>query len=149
MRKPFSYEAIEVGEILGRKTVYITDEMVRTCAHAIESTHPWYFEESPYGGRIAPPTIFDNDTLNMLDEQYERFGSIHAKQTWEFKHPVRIGAQVTLTVCVIDKYIKRQRPYIVMELVAHVNHLATGIRSDWQVAACKGRSAERCHEKWL
>jgi hypothetical protein len=39
MRKPFSYEAIEVGEILGRKTVHITDEMVRTCAHAIESTH--------------------------------------------------------------------------------------------------------------
>jgi 3-hydroxybutyryl-CoA dehydratase len=118
MLKPFSYETIQVGEILGSKTVHITNEMVRTCAHAIESTHPWYFEESPYGGRIAPPTIFDNDTLNMLDEQYERFGSIHAKQAWEFKHPVRIGTQVTLTVRVIDKYIKRQRPYIVMELVA-------------------------------
>jgi hypothetical protein len=54
----------------------------------------------------------------MLDEQYERFGSIHAKQAWELKNPAKVGTQVTLTVCVIDKYIKRQRPYIVMELVA-------------------------------
>lgn len=118
MRKTFDYETIEIGEVLGRKEVLITDEMVRTCAHAIESTHPWYFEDSPYGGRIAPPTIFDNDTLNMLDEQYERFGSIHAKQAWEFKHPARVGKKVTLTVRVIDKYVRRERPYIIMELVA-------------------------------
>lgn len=118
MRKPFNYDAIQIGEVLGQKDVRITDEMIRTCAQAIESTHPWYFEASPYGGRIAPPTIFDNDTLRMLDEQYERFGSIHAKQAWEFKHPARLGKTVTLTVRVVDKYIRRDRPYLVMELVA-------------------------------
>jgi acyl dehydratase len=118
MRKPFSYETINVGEVLGRKEVLITDEMIQTCARAIESTHPWYFETSPFGGRIAPPTIFDNEALNILDEKYERFGSIHAKQSWEFKHPARVGKKVTLTVTVIDKYLKRERPYMVMELVA-------------------------------
>lgn len=118
MRKQFDYETIAIGEVLGQKEVLITDDMVRTCAAAIESTHPWYFDDSPFGGRIAPPTIFDNDTLNMLDEQYERFGSVHAKQAWEFKHPARIGKTVTLTVTVVDKYVRRQRPYIVMELVA-------------------------------
>ena len=91
MRKPFNYETIEVGEILGQQEVQITDDLVQVCAHAIESTHAWYVEDSPFGGRIAPPTIFDNDTLRILDEQYERFGSIHAKQAWEFKHPARVG----------------------------------------------------------
>lgn len=118
MRKQFDYGTVAIGEVLGQKEVLITDDMVRTCAAAIESTHPWYFDDSPFGGRIAPPTIFDNDTLNMLDEQYERFGSVHAKQAWEFKHPARIGKTVTLTVTVVDKYVRRQRPYIVMELVA-------------------------------
>ena len=118
MRKPFTYETIEIGEILGRKEVLITDEMIQTCAHAIESTRSWYFDDSPFGERIAPPTIFDNDTLNMLDENYQRFGSIHAKQAWAFKNPVRIGKKVTLTVTVTDKYIKRDRPYMIMELVA-------------------------------
>ena len=118
MRKPFSYETIEVGEELGRREILITDELIQTCAHAIESTHPWYFEVSPFGGRVAPPTIFDNDTLRMLDEQYERFGSIHTKQSWEFKNPARVGKTVTLTVHVVDKYMRRERHYIVMELVA-------------------------------
>jgi 3-hydroxybutyryl-CoA dehydratase len=118
MRKPFDYDTIAIGEVLGQKEVLITDDMVRTCAGAIESSHPWYFEDSPFGGRVAPPTIFDNDTLRMLDEQYERFGSVHAKQAWEFKHPARIGTTVTLTVTVVDKYVRRERPYLVMELVA-------------------------------
>ena len=118
MRKPFNYDTIHIGEVLGVREVRITDEMIRTCAQAIESSHPWYFEDSPYGGRIAPPTIFDNDTLRMLDEQYERFGSIHAKQAWEFFYPARLGKKVMLTVRVVDKYVRRNRPYLVMELVA-------------------------------
>ncbi len=118
MRKEFSYTNIEAGEELGQKEILITDAIIRECADAIESNHPWYFEDSPFGGRIAPPTIFDNDTLRTLDENYERFGSIHAKQAWEFKNPARLGKKVTFTVRVIDKYIKRGRNYIVMELVA-------------------------------
>lgn len=118
MRKQFNYDQMKVGEELGRKEILITDEMIRACANAIESNHPWYFEDSPFGGRIAPPTVFDNDTLRILDEQYERFGSIHAKQAWELKNPARPGKKVTITVKLIDKYIKRERNYIVMELVA-------------------------------
>jgi len=109
---------MKVGEELGRKEILITDELIRTCANAIESNHPLYFEDSPFGGRIAPPTIFDNETLRILDEQYERFGSIHAKQAWEFKNPAKLGKKVTVTVKLADKYIKRGRNYIVMELVA-------------------------------
>ena len=118
MRKHFDYDTIQVGETLGRKDVVITDAMIRTCAQAIESAHPWYFDASPFGGRIAPPTIFDNDTLNMLDEQYERFGSIHVGQAWEFHNPARLGSCVTLTVSVADKFVRRERPYIVMALTA-------------------------------
>jgi acyl dehydratase len=118
MRKTFDYDTIQIGEVLGRKEVLITAEMASVCAHSYESRHPWYLEESPYGGPIAPPTIFDNDTLNMLDERYERFGSIHAKQAWEFKNPLYIGKTVTLTVSVTEKFFRRERPYIVMELVA-------------------------------
>ena len=84
MKKKFSYESIQVGEELGRKEVLITDEMIRDCAGAIESKHPWYFEDSPFGGRIAPPTIFDNDTLRMLDE-ITNVSAAHAKQAWEFR----------------------------------------------------------------
>jgi len=118
VKKKFSYETVEVGQELGKKEVVITDEMIRTCAGAIESSHPWYLEDSPFGGRIAPPTIFDNDTLRVLDENYDRFGSVHAKQAWEFKNPAKVGKKVTLTVRLTEKYVKRGRGWIVMEMVA-------------------------------
>ena len=118
MKKKFSYETIEVGEELSRKEVLITEELIAACARVIESQHSWYFKNSPFGGRIAPPTIFDNDTLNALDEKYARFGSIHAKQAWEFKNPARLGKRVTVTVRVVDKYVKRGRGWIIMDLAA-------------------------------
>lgn len=118
MRKSFDFDTIQIGEELGRKVIAITDEMVRTSAHAIESTRDWYTHASPFGAPIAPPTVFDNDTLRMLDEQYARFGSVHAKQSWEFKSPARVGTSVTVTVHVVDKYVRRSGQYIVMELKA-------------------------------
>jgi 3-hydroxybutyryl-CoA dehydratase len=118
VKKKFVYENVQIGEELGKKEVLITEDLIRSCAQAIESNHPWYFQDSPFGGRIAPPTIFDNDTLRMLDETYERFGSIHAKQSWEFKNPAKLGKKVTVTVRVVDKFLKRDRPWIVMELAA-------------------------------
>ena len=118
MKRPFRYEHIQVGEELGRKEIVVTDQMIKECAKAIESTNSWYVGNSPYGRAIAPPTIFDNDTLRILDEQYQRFGSVHAKQAWEFKKPVKVGTKVTLTVHLVDKFIKRDRGWIVMELIA-------------------------------
>ncbi len=118
MKKKLSYQNIEVGEELSKKEVLITDEMIQACADAIESKHPWYFEDSPFGGRIAPPTIFDNDTLRMLDENFDRFGSIHTRQGWEFTNPAKLGKRITLNARIIDKYIKRGRGYVTMELAA-------------------------------
>ena len=118
MRKPFNYATLQLGEVLGRKELVVSRELVATCADAIESPRPWYSEESPFGAAIAPPTVFDNDSLRMLDEQYERFGSIHVGQAWEFFSPTHVGSRVTLTVSVTDKFVKRDRPYLVMELNA-------------------------------
>ena len=118
MPKPFNYDTIQVGEVLGTRELTITRDMIATCAEAIESQHPWYFYHSPFGGPVAPATIFDNDSLRMLDEQYSRFGSIHARQSWEFLRPARLGDRVRLRVAIVDKFMRRERPYLVMELTA-------------------------------
>ncbi|MCC7083056.1 MAG: MaoC family dehydratase N-terminal domain-containing protein [Burkholderiales bacterium] len=129
MRKRFDYDSVQPGETLGQRRIAISDEMIRTCAAAIESSHPWYLSTSPFGGRIAPPTIFDNESLRMLDECYERFGSIHAGQTWRFSNPVRLDSSATIAVVIADKYVKRDRPFLVMDLVAVDDTGATLCRS--------------------
>jgi len=117
-KKKFDFENVEVGEDLGTKEMVITDEMVKAFTNIIESKHPWYLENSPFGTRIAPPTILDDETLRMLDSKYERFGSIHARQEWEFKNPIPVGEKITINVRIADKYKKRGLGYYVMELVA-------------------------------
>src|SRR5689334_18257877 len=102
MRKRFDYDTVQLGEALGCKEILISDEMIRTCANASESSRPWYLSGSPFGGRIAPASIFGSESLNMLDEQYERFGSIHVEQAWEFDWPARLGKKVSVTVVLAD-----------------------------------------------
>jgi 3-hydroxybutyryl-CoA dehydratase len=114
--KVFDYEHLEVGEDLGTRTIDVTDDLVRDCLEAIESTHPWYLEASPFGQRIAPPTLFDNETLNMLDTRYARFGSIHAKQSWRFLKPVPVGSRVHVNVRISDKFVRRDKGYMMMTL---------------------------------
>jgi acyl dehydratase len=116
--KAFDYEQLQVGEDLGTKTVEITDALVREYVDLIEGDHDWYTKGSPFDGRVAPPTIFDNETLRMIDTVYARFGSIHAKQEWKFRRPVRVGSKVFVNVRIADKFVKRDKGWFVMELTA-------------------------------
>jgi acyl dehydratase len=116
--KQFDYEHLEVGDDLGTKTIHVTDALVREYLGLIESDHEWYTTGSPVGGRIAPPTIFDNETLRMIDTVYARFGSIHAKQSWSFRKPVLVGSTVKVNVRIADKFVKREKGWFVMELTA-------------------------------
>jgi acyl dehydratase len=118
MMKVFDYEHLEIGEDLGTRTIHVTDAVIRECAEAIESAHDWYLSASPFGERIAPPTLLDNESLGILDTRYARFGSIHAKQSWRFCHPVRMGSRVEVNVRISDKYVRRGKGYFVMTLTA-------------------------------
>jgi len=116
--KSFDYEHLEVGEDLGTCVIEVSDDLVRDCAEAIESANEWYFASSPFGGRIAPPTLLDNECLRILDTRYARFGSIHAKQSWRFRAPIRVGSRLTVNVRISDKYVRRGKGYFVMTLTA-------------------------------
>ena len=116
--KVFDYEHLEVGEDLGTRTIAITDELIDDYTAAVGATHRWYSEGSPLGRRIAPPTIFDNECLHILDTRYARFGSIHARQAWNFLKPVPVGSTVQVNVRIVDKFVKRDKGWFVMELTA-------------------------------
>lgn len=118
MKQRFHPDTLHVGQIIGRDAIEITPALIGSCAAAIEADRPWYRAASPFGGPIAPPTVFADDTLRLLDEAYARFGSIHARQAWQFSQPARVGTRAAITVTVVDKYQRRGGDYIVLELVA-------------------------------
>lgn len=117
MREARTFDQIEIGEEFDPVEYRLTREMILKQAEAVEDYNPWYREDSPYGGPIALPTSTCRDYLPlMLGWRYTFAGiAILAKHEAEFLNPARPDSRITVRGKVADKYIKRGRPYIVIE----------------------------------
>jgi len=113
--KTISYEAVTVGERFMSDDFLIKPEDVETFAFAVDDHHPWYFEDSPFGGKIAHPVLLGNQALLMRHSKYIVPAGLHAKMHFEFVEPIRVGMRVRTRGKVIDKYEKRGRHYMATE----------------------------------
>jgi acyl dehydratase len=122
---------IVVGEAFGPLDVIITDHIVKSYVYAIDDYHPWYLQDSPLGGRIAPTTLLTRALLDMLYLEYDaiRLRALHVRQELELLRPVKMGQRVTLHARVTDKFLKRGEPYVVLAAQASDEHGKTLIRT--------------------
>jgi acyl dehydratase len=99
----------------------LTKETIQKYAAAVEDMNPLYVEEelskkSSFKGLIGHPTTAAIYTLSAIMTEGEMPpGGIHAKQRFEFIHPPRPGDTLTTTAKVAEKYIKREKKYVVFE----------------------------------
>jgi acyl dehydratase len=113
--KTLSYETLRIGEEFRSDDFLIKPEDVDTFAYAVDDHHPWYFEDSPFGGPIAHPTLLGNQALLMRHSRYIVPAGLHAKMQFEFLEPLRVGMRVRTYGKVIDKYERRERHYMVTQ----------------------------------
>ena len=113
--KTISYESLTVGEEFDSDDFTIKPEDVDTFAYAVDDHNPWYFEDSPFGGPIAHPTLTGNQALLMRHNKYIVPAGLHAKMQFEFVEPLRVGMRVRSHGKVIDKYERRGRHYMVTQ----------------------------------
>lgn len=113
--KPISYEAVTVGEEFRSDDFLIKPEDIETYAYAVDDHHPWFFEDSPLGGKIAHPTLLANQALLLRHSRYTIPAGLHAKMQFEFLEPLRVGMRVRTYGKVLDKYERRERHYMVTQ----------------------------------
>lgn len=113
--KTISYDAVQVGEEFMSDDLLVKPEDIETFAFAVDDHHPWYFEDSPFGGRIAHPVLLGNQALMMRHGKYIVPAGLHAKMQFEFVQPIRLGMRVRSRGKVIDKYERRGKYYMVTE----------------------------------
>lgn len=108
---------VYVGKDLGFATLPVTAERVDWFIETIGDAHPWYVSDSPFGGPVAPALIYHNPGYERLDNWYlpHRYGNLHAKQAWEFFRPMPVGSTLRAHAFVADRYLKRDRDFVVME----------------------------------
>ena len=66
----------------------------------------------------APPLLYHSEVYRRLDWYLPNIiGNLHARQEWELFHPLRVGDVVRSHSTVVERYRKRNRDYVVNEVL--------------------------------
>jgi 3-hydroxybutyryl-CoA dehydratase len=121
----------DIGPGEPRKTIpyTLTLEAIQRYCRAVGDLHPLYFDEeyarrSRYDGLIAPPSIH---ILLMFactpaDDWMRSPGTVNAGQSWSYNCPARPGDTITLQARALDKFIKRERLFVIHDNVFFNQH---------------------------
>ncbi len=97
------FDQLQIGEEFGPRDYCLTPDKMRLYREVIEDP------------RAAFATIASKDYSYLVQAKYEAPTFINAKhESWYFKPPT-IGARITTRGRLADKYIKRERYFIVVE----------------------------------
>ena len=110
---------VQIGLDLGTHEYEITPELVRDYADALDDHNSWYTDPSPFGGPVAPALILHSECYRFGRWYLPNiWGNLHARQEWELFAPAMLGDCVTTRATIVDRYVKRNRDYVVNEVQA-------------------------------
>ncbi len=113
---PFTENEVYVGRDMGGKEWALTSEAIENFIAGTGDHHPWYIGQSPLGEAIAPALILHSEVYRTKAWYLPYvYGNLHARQEWESYRPVQAGETVRTRCTVVDRYIKRDREYVVNE----------------------------------
>lgn len=114
--KPLVYEEIMIGEELPVMELVVDEGVQGRYLVAVQDENPWYYKGSPWGGAITHHSTLDGSTIIAVYLKYVYpLSAVHAKQDTEFINPLPLGKPVRINSKIVDKYVKRERRYIVVE----------------------------------
>ena len=114
--KNLTFDQIEVGQFLGRKTHTVTKEEIARSAKLLGYKNPVYSDEeyaknSEFGGIVAPPgMIFIYQLLAAVDPFQP--GTIRAGDDNAFYALARPGDVITMNVSISDKFTRKERKFV-------------------------------------
>jgi 3-hydroxybutyryl-CoA dehydratase len=109
-----------------RKTIpyTLTREAIDLYCRSVGEDHPLYFDEAyakttRYDGLIAPPSIHIllMFSCTPADDWMRSPGTVNAGQSWSYNIPARPGDVIRLEARALDKFIKRERLFVVHDNV--------------------------------
>jgi N-terminal half of MaoC dehydratase/MaoC like domain len=114
----FEAQEVYVGRDFGGCAYEISADTIENYIAATGDDHPWYRAASPLGYPVAPALVVHSAVFRTFDWYLpNRFGNLHARQEWEGFSPIRVGETVHSRSVVVDRYTKRDREYVVNEVI--------------------------------
>jgi acyl dehydratase len=115
---PFDRDEVWVGRDLGGHEYEIVPELITKYVDGTGDKNPWYRGASPLGYALAP-VLSLYWAVYVTHDWYlpNVFGNLHARQEWESFAPFKVGELVRTRATVVDRYEKRDREYVVAEVL--------------------------------
>ncbi|HEY6421187.1 MAG TPA: MaoC family dehydratase [Candidatus Binataceae bacterium] len=114
----FEAREVYVGRDYGGATYDITPELVAAYIAGTGDDNPWYRDRSPLGAPVAPALILHSAVYRTVEWYLPNiYGNLHARQEWELFAPVMVGERLTTRAVIIERYLKRDREYVVNEVL--------------------------------
>ncbi len=110
------FKELEVGRVFPDPPAdfQVTDAQVEAYLAATGDATAIPREEA--ARRPAPPTLAAVYMLEALAHLRNPPGGIHTKQRLTFHRPAYVGDRLTTEVRILDKYVKKRRNHVVMEV---------------------------------
>lgn len=121
---------VHVGQdVHGRETTVTREEIAHYAAGTGLPKVP--------DGDVAPALLYHSEVYADLSWYLPNIiGNLHARQEWELFSPLRVGETVRSRVTVVERYRKRDRNYVVGEVL-------------WTTAAGRWLQRSRTHQSFL
>jgi len=119
MTQPFHAPSeVYVGRDVGGRTYVVDAEMIDTYARGTDDDNVLYREPSFAAAAVAPALLFHSEVYKDLGWYLPNLiGNLHAAQEWQIFRPMLLGDIVHSRSTVVERYRKRNRDYIVNEVV--------------------------------
>jgi acyl dehydratase len=112
----FQPTEVYVGRDFGGFEFPIDGGVIENYIAATGDDNPSYRGDSPLGGPLAPALTIHSAAFRRRDWYLPNlFGNLHARQEWSGFAPIRPGDRLHSRAVIVDRYIRREREYVVNE----------------------------------
>ncbi|MGH7878637.1 MAG: hypothetical protein ACREQD_04000, partial [Candidatus Binataceae bacterium] len=112
----FASNEVYVGRDFGGIECVVDGAVIENYIAATGDDYPWYRGASPLGGAVAPALTVHSAVFRNRDWYLPNlFGNLHARQEWQGFAPIRPGDRLHTRSVVVERYLKRDREYVVNE----------------------------------
>lgn len=114
-KQVFDFDHIDVGDTMGPMSLIVTDDLNRS--QIVDATSdPAEVAGETRALTNVEPTIFMRNFAGLMRSKWQTTRPmVHANSRIRLFREVQLGAEVTITGQVAEKYVKNGRPYIVIQ----------------------------------
>lgn len=105
--REFDYDKVEIGEPLGSYEYLLTQEMLDNFRASVDDP------EAPF-----PTLAVKHDATALAMVYDDKTGGVNAGNQVEFFNPPIPGKKIRVSGRIADKYLRRDKPYLVIEATA-------------------------------